>query len=371
MAPATKRGRSSTKAEAPAMKAARHIDPVAEKVSVIQAALQDADLSSSVIDMLVATAPSSLATLKNARHGYQDEVIQMIGQALNGIESRIQEDVNEVEATMGKCEEEKAKREAACAVAEADLRDKRATVAARKSELTEDALAFKDKKALLRNAEHGQQSGDADLETTASDKEKLDAVVKDILELVKDVSANKAQVKQLQDASHEFGFDSSLILALPLALTAAVPRGAFANVVLQQLAVAFANQLASLKEKLEAGAPAKAERADAVRSAQDAFEAAQNKQIESAASVKSSDETERASASVLKSLNNALSKFPAELAKATSRCTANSVRLFDFRGGPLKAFNDLVERLPPPERVQEKFVEGESTNCRVDVAAGW
>jgi len=141
--------------------------------------------------------------------------------------------------------------------------------------------------------------------------------------------------------------------------------------VLQQLAVAFANQLASLKEKLEAGAPAKAERADAVRSAQDAFEAAQNKQIESAASVKSIDETERASASVLKSLNNALSKFPAELAKATSRCTANSVRLFDFRGGPLKAFNDLVERLPPPERVQEKFVEGESTNCRVDVAAGW
>jgi len=353
------------------MKAARHIDPVAEKVSVIQAALQDADLAASVIDMLVAAAPSSLATFKNARHGFQDEVIQMIGQALVGVESRIQEDVNEVEATMGKCEEEKAKREVACAVAEADLNDKRATVAARKSEFAEDALAFKDKKALLRNAEQGQESGDADLETTASDKEKLDAVVKDILELVRDVSANKAQVKQLQAASQEFGFDSALILALPLALTAAVPRSAFANVVLQQLADAFAKQLTTFQEKLEAGAPAKAERADAVHSAQDAFEAAKRKQIESAASLKSCEETERASASELKALNTALSKFPAELAKATSRCTANAVRLSDFREGPLKAFNEMVERMPTPERVEEKFVEEESTSCRVDVTAGW
>ena len=62
------------------MKAAKRVDPVAEKVSIIQGALAasaaESEFPANVLDMLVATAPESLAIAKNERHRYQDGVCE-------------------------------------------------------------------------------------------------------------------------------------------------------------------------------------------------------------------------------------------------------------------------------------------------------
>lgn len=232
-------------------------------------------------------------------------------------------------------------------------------MASLKSALATDALDFNDKRSKLKDAEKEQTDGDAELEVAAADLERLESALRDIYEPMKEAAATKAQVKQLQEIAGDFGFDQSLILALPGALSAALPRSTFANVVMQQFENANEKHLAQLKGTLDAGAPAKASQAAAVQTAKEAYESAKQRQIESASALKAAQEEERAAESELKAAKKSLAQLAPEIARAASQCKKDGARLEAFRGGPLQAFKELAERVDEPEPVsaEEPFVE--------------
>merc|ERR1719253_981525 len=117
-----------------------------------------------------------------------------------------------------------------------------------------------------------------------------------------------------------------MILALSAALTAAVPRSSFHSLVFQQLCDAFASHQVALQAKLEAGAPAKAARAEAVNTAQVAFDSAKNNQIDSASIFGAAQAAERTCEAELKSARTALNKLGPEIKQAASKCEKNEKR---------------------------------------------
>lgn len=349
---APKRGRPSTGFKAN-KKPAKADAEVPAWCSAVSKALDSATgLSESVVKMLVGVVPTSLALLKEERHGYQESAVAMIGEALAAKDAALDKAKAEAAAKLAEVTAEKGT--LAAVVTEAEGAAKALTEAeeAAKKKVEEDTTALKGATEASKAAVAAEASGDAAAATGEATKTSLETVQKDHLDpLIEGTAAEmKASVKVVVKAAKDnLSLDSGLLDSLAPTLSKPKDgRGTFDGLVVKQLQEAFAAVVASLAASLaetvggkEARTAAVASTAAAVEAAKATLEASEKALAEAKEATKAGEAKVKEAKATAKTSDPAMKKAAKESEAAEAASTA-------FKEGALKAYAELKDRVPPP-----------------------
>lgn len=244
------------------------------KFTPIIEGIQEADgLNETCRQMLLAAIPSSLGTPSNMRHEIQQSFVQMIGEALDEVEACKRVAFDEQLAKLQEVEAAKATLTQKLTDAQEALTNASSIVQSKKSALADQARALADAKAASHEKKEAQRTGDIAIEEANKLKLSLDKVMEADLKAIVagefgDADAG-AHFKALAPFFSDLCLDDSLKTAMPI--TCVKPkgeRGAFDNMVIEQLEKTFNNKASELLQKVEEAAPQKAERDAAAEAAE-------------------------------------------------------------------------------------------------------
>jgi hypothetical protein len=340
-----------------------------EQCSVVAEALLGATgLSQPVVNMLSnkTLLKESLAVPKEERHPFQEQVIQMISEVMETLETNLKTEIEEAEKKLAASDTDKAAKEGAEIAAKEALEAKKAETEAAKAASSEAVEAAKAAKAALATAESEQQDGDADLDAASAKKELLEKAKDEAFAKVK---AGELEAKPLSKAveglvgvATDFAFDGTLITTMPSALGKAPgARGAFDDMVFKQVEDALAKNIAALAETLATGDTGKTERATKVAAAKEAVEAAEAaktaKGEAKTAAVAAQKEAEVALKAAVKEVKN-----HGPLTKQSQKDSETAkLALEEFLYGPKIALADLVAfTMVVPEEPPEAPADAEA-----------
>mmetsp|Transcript_59383 Transcript_59383/g.125837 ORF Transcript_59383/g.125837 Transcript_59383/m.125837 type:complete len:375 (+) Transcript_59383:180-1304(+) len=262
---ATKRAAAKAPAAAPAQKKAK-MDPNCRGVLE---AIQMADLPVAVKQMLEASAPKAFETSKEDRHYTQELMVNMVGESIDGVLARLDEELaaitKQVEESKEKSAEvTKEEEKKTAAVTEA----LQATTDA-KTVLKELSESLETAKVALRESQEAQSKGDADLNKSKEDKASTEAVLAGCFASICEGASDglSKDAENLVSFVETLTLDASLRSALPTTCSKkADVRGGFDNLVIQQTRTCLEQHLQSLSSAIESGLPAAEERASLVAS---------------------------------------------------------------------------------------------------------
>jgi len=322
----------------------------------VAAALADAeDLPESVRSLLSAKLPQSLGVALEDRHPYQARLAEMVGEALSGIEARLQERLESASKEVGDADGARAGLEAAAAEAQAAVEAKEVALKDQKDALTGVVKDLKSAKSALAEAEVARKTGDADIEMVVAKQEQLGAFHKDVCVPLASGVGQEAMtdeiLKRVAKVGEDFDMDASLLSSLPGAIVAdPEARGEFDRLVITQLDDHVTQQLNALADQVGAAEPAKAERQRKVEEARTALEGLEEQQRASSVAVVAADAAWKEAASYLSAAQKALRDFGPEMQNTAKRCDALKEKLEDFRDDILGTYQQLKARsiAPPP-----------------------
>lgn len=342
-------------------------DPVASKIRHIVEAITTAELPERTREMLVGCLPESLAVEMDCRHAHQQQIVEMVGETLNGIQKSIEKGIQELDAKVASADRERENREAALKK-QTEGRDQIAkTVNLKKGDVARDHLAFREAEKSLAQAVAAQTSGDEELEETAVQKNDLEAAMRDYYYPLKEGAANKKLLNTLMTACKKFNFESSLLAAVSTALGQnADSRGSFDALTLTRFEDALTEKKNTLEKILLDGEPAKAQRAAAVSQAEGVRASASAARATTAKALFEAQSQEKSSEASVEEASTAVENFVPELEALQSHREAEILRLGNFREEPLAAFQELKERSTPPLELEQPEAGEEPTEVPVE-----
>jgi len=240
------------------------------KFTPIIEGIQSADfLNETCRQMLLAAIPSSLGTPSNLRHEIQHSFVQMVGEALDEVEACKRRDFEEQSCKLQEVEESRAALMHKLTDAKEALTNANSLVESRKSALADQAKALSDAQVALKKEKEAQRTGDIASDEANNMKLALDKVIeKDLKVIVAGECAAADASAHYEALAPFFGdlrLDDSLKTAMPITcVKPKAERGAFDNMVIEQLEKTFSNKASELLQKVEEAAPKKAERDAAV-----------------------------------------------------------------------------------------------------------
>ncbi|CAK0884950.1 unnamed protein product, partial [Prorocentrum cordatum] len=221
----------------------------------------DTGLAESVVKLLRDSIPTSLALLKEERHAFQEQAVQMIGQALDAKGAALDRAREEAAAKLAEVAEAASATDAAVAEAEEEAKALADAEAAAAVKASEDAAAQKAARGAAAAATKAQADGEASLAGSEASKAALEAVQKEHFEpLVEGTAADaKASLKVFSKAAKEYlEVEEGTLDNISSTLGKAKgDRSTFDGLVVNLLAEAVAKALADLGAKIEAGSKAK------------------------------------------------------------------------------------------------------------------
>jgi len=260
-----KRVMSNAEVPAPSKKAKVAVeDPVLTKISTIVAAIQDANFAvpgtDTNRDMLVAIAPSVLATPIDARHEQQQSMGDIFKNLFLNEESRLTERITEAQAKVTEATDALATCKATAAASETALKEKTNELKAKQVEVAEDVQASKDAestfKELMSEIADLDQIKEIDVEAheaaTNMKSEHFIVMREGSWEGDSSGPSVKDHVKALQSFFRKLHVDASLVAALPRALGCkSTERSEFDSLVVSELEKKLDCRLAELAEKIK------------------------------------------------------------------------------------------------------------------------
>jgi len=206
---------------------------------------------------------------KDQRTDAQNGAVHMIGEALESLRGEKEQSVSAQSKDVEDAEGHKAELDAAVVAAEQLLTEKADAVNTRDTELAEAESKATEAKAALAAVQEENRAGseahaahEKDLAESESVKSSFEALRNGTCEVESDVAS---RVETVQAAAARLNLESSLATSLPHALAKnAQERGSFDELVFQEVAKLFDAELLRLRCVLEEGAPAAAQRAQAV-----------------------------------------------------------------------------------------------------------
>lgn len=339
------------------------------------------DCSDRVKQMLCNSLSFTVGTHKAERHPFNERFVAMIEQVLAAEDARLKNVVSSLDAAFTELSPAKATREAALEHAKAVSAEKGAASDAANQAVTEIGATVKAANAEVKEMKKAQTAGDEEVEGSVAKKAQLEeAMTNSFGPLVAGTSGDdKAkQIKAVFAIAKSFEFDKSLMsTAQQVFQREAAERGAFDQTCLEQLQAAFSSSVAKCQEEIEAGAPAKAERAAAVERAEAAKTAAEATQTDLKAKAAEAKDAKAAAASEQQAAAKSLADFMPDLKAAGDGLDAARQTLKSFEEGPRVTFNELKEYkegdFMPKKRYYEK-IDGMSCDrevidaCRAAVA---
>mmetsp|Transcript_41105 Transcript_41105/g.87552 ORF Transcript_41105/g.87552 Transcript_41105/m.87552 type:complete len:377 (-) Transcript_41105:115-1245(-) len=331
-------------------------------IKVVADALLLAELPEAVISLLTENLMVSLGVAKEERHQYQEEVIAMISETLDGVEAAIKDRIATSEGKVAEAETDKASREKAAEEATTTATAKSEAVDAAKAALAESTAAHKAAKIALSTAESEQKVGDAKLDAAAGKKTKLESALNGTYTPIKMGTATPDEVKEglamLVKLGKEYSLDPSMLTSLPAALNKAPDsRGSFDAMVLTQVEEEISKHIQELDEELAKGEPSKAERAAKVTTATAELEAAATAETTAKATLKEAQTAQKEAEAEQKAAAKKVKDFDPEMRQVAADLDEEKANLEKLQTGAVATFKALSERsnIPPPE--EEKAEE--------------
>jgi len=350
-------------------------DAVKSRCTLVKKAVEQShEVEDRVKQLLSSTLAFTAGTPKADRHPFNERFVAMIGQVLEGEQTRLTTDVASKEAAFSELSPGKPAREAAVEEAKAGAAAQKAALDAAKQAVIDVAASVKAANTELAVAQKAQHSGDEELEGISGLKTKLEEVFKDsfapLMEGLVDADGTAEKTKAVMSAGKSFGFDSSLMsTAAQVLQKPAAERGTFDATCFDAVRDAFNGSIAKFDEQLASGAPAKAERASAVESAEATKAAAEASHVDLKEKAAAAKEEKTAADAAAKASTKSLEDFMPDLKAAGDALDNARQALQSFVDGPHIAFNELKEFQegdfdkkpePEPEEVAEAPQEGES-----------
>lgn len=298
-------------------------------------------LPAAVRSMLSHTVAENLGCKKADRHPHQQKFVDMMAEALTGLDASLKTAVQVTDAKVVSTEAEKTTRTAAETAAKAEMDTATAAVDAKKTEIgekkaavdaaeSEHDAAVAAAKALTKKIE----VDGAKLETLKKFKEEWPAL--------KEAATDKATAKKALKAVSGCGIEEFVVDSMPAALTAGpAGRSTFENFAMK----GFEEELAAIVTTLESTkAEEEAAKATtdgsvgttetALTAAKEALEAAKKELVELQGASKEK-------AATLKTASKAVESFESEMKAATDASALAKKKLTGYEEGAKKAFAEL------------------------------
>jgi len=356
-APKAKRGRAS--------KQVVPVDPVAKQCHAIAEALQSADLPLMVKEMLVAVMPNAFANDKDERHDYQEQMVQTIGNTLNGIEADIQKQLTEAETRLKTVEstEEELKQEQS--LAQDNVKTQHDLLLEKKKALAQSAAHFREAKRSLVEARAAEHDGCKEGKKVVEDLEVLTLAMQQFDPLKKGSVEPAQSIVEIANLMNSLKgrlvLDETLSVALPDALaTPLLNRSSFTTMVVHNFEDLLIGHIQDLKKRCEAEESAKQGFAAAVLAAERALESVAAQQMEAAdVFTKETDELDTKTRMV-NDKKKAVRDTRALIRNCQSSLAEVQIELDKFHQGPLDAFGKLQCRTKEaaPESLAVAVPEG-------------
>lgn len=352
-------------------------DAVKSRCALVKKGVEQAqEVEERVKQMLSSTLALTTGTPKIDRHPFNERFVAMVEQVLAAEHTRLTKEVASKEAAFSELSPEKPTREAAVEAAKGVAEEQKAALDAAKQAVSDVAATVKEATAALAAAQKAQHSGDEELEAVSAEKTKLEAVFAESFTPLKeglvDADGTAEKATAVMRAGKHFGFDSSLMsTAVQVLQKPAAERGTFDATCFDAVRESFTGAIAKFDAQLVEGAPAKAERASAVESAEAAKAAAEASQVDLKEKAAAAKDAKAAADAAAKASAKFLGDFMPDLKAAGDALDDAKAALQSFVDGPHTAFNELKEFKegdfdPKPE--PEPEVESPSKVARIDVA---
>jgi len=331
-------------------------NPNKAKLSTITAALNETDtLPDTVIAMLTGMSAHSLLTGKDERHEYQNSVIDMVSEALLGIQAELTKAVKDADVIVTGADALKQQRDAALETAKAAVVALEADLVAKKEKLGSDKETMVAAVAALKEAETAQTQGDMELTEASAKREKMETALADSFNPLKEGGGDKKLLKNMEKVEKSFDMDASLMSALTRSLQKnKEARSHFDGVAVQEFEAACQKIIADLDVVLNNGEPGKLERETKVQGAKATQEGACAQHETSATAVTEADAALKQSKVDVKAAEKGVSNFLSEMKDAGNDLDKKKSALQDFQEGPLANFAYLKD---PPVPVEEPVIE--------------
>lgn len=322
-------------------------------LGLVAQAIQDAQVPGVISGMLVGMLEHSLGSFFDDRHTYQNSIVDMIGEVLAEEEKRLQKSVVEEQEHINETEGSRAKREAA--VVEAEKIRGLAYDASHKTKhaLSDVAKAFKEAKEAVAAAQASQKVFDKELQASSHNKDLLESTVTDYVKPLIEGTVQEAdashKLEHLLDVLKRFGFDESMLSALPAALSKdPKSRGVFDMTCVAQLDDSVATRMNALRQELATGEGNKAEHAKAIAAAEAAFEDSRLQQHHAASAFTSARAEHKAAEESLEAAKKDLDSLEEELSTLKQALINAESALAEFVNEVKAAFLTLKDRVSPP-----------------------
>jgi len=333
--------------------ASKHVNKRCDKVA--KAILSCPEYPEEVKTMLANTVDGTLAVPKEKRHAFQDKVIEMVREVLDGLKAAAQSKLDAAEEKLETRCRESEQHQIAVDAAATMLAERTKMAAAADSEHAERVSACVTVKRLLASAKQEESAGNAGLAVTEEKKQTLESVLETVFGPLKNGELPTAKVqdgiKTVQTLAKVLGLDASLLQTVP-AVFAKAPgeRGSFDNVVIVQIEAEFQKCMVAFTDELANGEPAKKERAAKVQ-------AASGEHAQALASEEAARSAKEAAHMAQKEAETECDAREKERLEGTSDVSFASegvdtakAELTELHEGPLSAFKELLEftEIPPP-----------------------
>eukprot|EP00928_Gymnodinium_smaydae_P090613 TRINITY_DN74399_c0_g1_i1.p1 TRINITY_DN74399_c0_g1~~TRINITY_DN74399_c0_g1_i1.p1 ORF type:complete len:399 (-),score=124.48 TRINITY_DN74399_c0_g1_i1:83-1279(-) len=352
MAPKNAKRSAQNSKDAPAPKSAKVAKSANDSLlePVLEAIQQAEHLPGACKHMLLTIAPRCLTTPSDERDEVLARSVAMIGEVIEARRQVMQGLIDEEVAGMGEMEKTKQKLDESVQEAEARLASALEVLEAKKLALTEAETVTSEKQVTLNEKKTTQQEEDAAINAARKEKAEYEAAFNDHFKTLRDQELEYAKAHQHQEAilvyAKAMNLEASLLSSMPNACTKPPSqRGAFDQMVFQELEKEFVDHMKKLDDKIADGAPAAAERAQAVEAADAEFLAASATQ-RSAAEAAATAEGSRADCEErLASEREALRRHAPEYEQAAKRRDERVAALSQFEKLNVACFTDLRDRV--------------------------
>jgi len=313
------------------------------ELASVDSALRDAeDEQASVVAMLRALLPHSLAVYSDERHEYQARVVDMLGGVLDGMKTKLTARTDEAVAKVAGRDNERARRRAAVTELADGVADKKCVAARTEAVVVKEQLSYGLADEDLKIKLKAQKEGDRKYTAIESKKTALDSVGNDMFAPMKSSATSEKQVKEFTKAIGWLVLDDTLLETLPSVVgkNPAV-RSEFDTVVITQVEKALVEKSSVLEVELNQLQPDKDARASLVATAQ-AREAAAKEALTSAKHAHAAATSEVSSAeNALAAAEKEWKGFGAEMKVIEATEVTAKEELSEFVEGPITAFSTL------------------------------
>jgi len=317
------------------------------RYGLVAKALEEADdLPKHVCAMLRASLPACLGAPGTVpRHRFVEDLGDMVGEALRGVEARLLERVQAAKALLslrqGEVDASRERHEEAAAV----VGGRAADVVARRAVMDEASTAQSSARQALARAVSEQRSADAELNRAAVCKERL-AALSVVFPAVREGTLPQPQLEEFVAELGSLGsacrFDASMLLAIPTALkTSPAHRGAFDALVVHQVGMELPKSIASLAELLESSESAREGRVARVQDAQADLACCDERELLCKSDLEKAKGNLREAEVAAGTAKVAVERCLPELQRVASGLERAENTLGAFRTGPLVAFAEL------------------------------